>query len=175
MEDEKIKNVELDDKDNSSIDNKKAKNTEPIRKNSSSVDNKKANNSTKSTNPNTSSTQNNIALTNQDISLEGNSKVSNTELINENTSPISNEKDNNTVPTNNEGASLTDNIRFVINKGDSCRKIANNLFQKGIIKSKEEFTKKVLERNLQDRFQPGNFELRADMDYDTIISILTSK
>jgi len=174
IEDEKVKNTELINKNSSHTDNKKVKNTEVTSQISTLANNKKVNN-TEFTNKDTSHTQdvkiNNTTLANQDTSI---AEVNNTELANENISFTSDEKTNDTALPN-EGASLTDNVKFIINKGDSCRKIANNLFKKGIIKSKEEFTRKVLERNLQNRFQPGTFELRSDMDYDTIINILTSK
>ncbi len=66
-------------------------------------------------------------------------------------------------------------VEFVINKGDNSERIVNKLFEEGIIKDKEEFTKKIVEKELQRKFKHGVYELKIDMEYDSIIKILTGK
>ncbi len=79
------------------------------------------------------------------------------------------EKDNNHVDEKNH------TVEFIINKGDNSERIVNKLFEEGIIKDKEEFTKKIVEKELQRKFKHGVFELKKGMEYDSIIRILTGR
>lgn len=86
----------------------------------------------------------------------------------------SNEEDANEEDTN---AIKEDNhpIEFVINKGENSEQIVDRLFEKGIIKNREEFTEKVLSKGLQKRFKYGVYELEPEMDYESLIKVLTGK
>lgn len=66
-------------------------------------------------------------------------------------------------------------VKIIINKGDNSEKIINKLYEEGIIKDKEEFAKKIAERELQRRFKYGVFELKTEMEYDSLIKILTGR
>lgn len=66
-------------------------------------------------------------------------------------------------------------VEFVINKGDNSEQIINKLFDEGIISDKDEFTKTIIERNLQKKFKYGVFELEIEMEHDSLIKILTSR
>lgn len=66
-------------------------------------------------------------------------------------------------------------IEFVINKGDNSEEIVDKLFEKGIIKDKEDFIKKIIEDNLQRKFKYGIYELEPEMDYESLIKVLIGK
>lgn len=65
-------------------------------------------------------------------------------------------------------------IEFEVEKGDSSEKVINNLFKANIIYSKEEFTKKVVERKAGRKIHFGKFKIPVEVDYDTLIDILTN-
>lgn len=66
-------------------------------------------------------------------------------------------------------------VGFVINKGDNSEQIAQKLFEAGIIKDREKFIDKIIEKNVQKKFQYGVYELKIDMDYESLIKLLTRK
>lgn len=66
-------------------------------------------------------------------------------------------------------------VEFIINKGDNSERIAQKLFEAGIIKDREKFIDKVIEKNVQKKFQYGIYELKIDMDYELLIELLTGK
>lgn len=90
------------------------------------------------------------------------------------TTDVEDEVDNieeSTVPQNED----KHEVEFVINKGDNSERIAEKLLEAGIIKNKEEFIKEIIAKNAQKKFQYGIYELETEMDYESLIKILTNK
>ena len=62
-------------------------------------------------------------------------------------------------------------IEFYIQTGDSTSEVASKLKREGVIVDRYSFyTKSVLSKS---NIQPGTYILRTDMDYDTILKIIT--
>lgn len=62
-------------------------------------------------------------------------------------------------------------IEFFIQSGDSTKEVALKLKREGVIIDRFSFyTKSVLSKS---NIQPGTYTLRSDMDYDTILKIIT--
>lgn len=65
-------------------------------------------------------------------------------------------------------------IEFKVEKGDPSEKVINNLYRAKIIDDKEEFIKKVIERDAGRKIHFGKFKIPVGVDYDTLIDILTN-
>ena len=62
-------------------------------------------------------------------------------------------------------------IEFLIQTGDSTKDVASKLKREGVIVDRYSFYfKSVLSKS---NIQPGTYTLRSDMDYDTILKIIT--
>lgn len=62
-------------------------------------------------------------------------------------------------------------IEFFIQAGDSTKEVAMKLKREGVIVDRYSFyTKSILSKS---NIQPGTYTLRSDMDYDTILKIIT--
>lgn len=62
-------------------------------------------------------------------------------------------------------------IEFLIQTGDSTKDVASKLKREGVIVDRYSFyCKSVLSKS---NIQPGTYTLRSDMDYDTILKIIT--
>ena len=62
-------------------------------------------------------------------------------------------------------------IEFFIQSGDSTKEVALKLKREGVIIDRFScYTKSVLSKS---NIQPGTYTLRSDMDYDTILKIIT--
>ncbi|MBO4695799.1 MAG: endolytic transglycosylase MltG [Lachnospiraceae bacterium] len=62
-------------------------------------------------------------------------------------------------------------IEFFIQSGDSTKEVAMKLKREGVIVDRYSFyTKSILSKS---NIQPGTYTLRSDMDYDTILKIIT--
>ncbi|WP_077367248.1 hypothetical protein [Anaerosalibacter sp. Marseille-P3206] len=66
-------------------------------------------------------------------------------------------------------------IKFTVNSGQPLVEIANNLFKSGIIEDKEEFIQFVKDNNMDKRLLPGDYVLKSNLSYTTIMKILSSK
>ena len=64
-------------------------------------------------------------------------------------------------------------IILVVEAGDNSEQVFDKLFQLGVILDKEDFSKYAKEKNVEKRIRIGTYKLDLNMDYDTIISILT--
>ncbi|WP_352418447.1 hypothetical protein [Proteiniborus sp.] len=91
------------------------------------------------------------------------------------------EKEEKNLETSNKTSNDSDfvedkrTIEFIINKGDNSEEIVDKLFKEGIIEDKEEFTKKVIDNDIQKKFKYGVYELETKMEYDFLIEVLTGK
>lgn len=73
-----------------------------------------------------------------------------------------------------EDSAYEDNtITFEIKKGEASGEIIDNLFQAQLITNKEEFKSLVVEKEAAKRFQYGIYEIEKNIDYDTLIEVLT--
>lgn len=66
-------------------------------------------------------------------------------------------------------------IKFTVSSGQPLVEIANNLFKSGIIEDKEEFIQFVKDNNMDKRLLPGDYVLKSNLSYTTIMKILSSK
>lgn len=66
-------------------------------------------------------------------------------------------------------------IVFRITKGQSLTAIARNLHNAGLIDDANRFISYSKEKGIASRFQVGTYNLVVGMDYETLITILTSK
>ena len=64
-------------------------------------------------------------------------------------------------------------IILVVEAGDNSEKVFDKLFELGVITDKKDFSKYAKEKNIEKRIRIGTYKLALNMDYDTIISILT--
>ena len=64
-------------------------------------------------------------------------------------------------------------IILVVEAGDNSEQVFDKLFQLGVILDKEDFSKYAKEKNIEKKIRIGTYKLALNMDYDTIISILT--
>jgi len=66
-------------------------------------------------------------------------------------------------------------IKFTISSGQPLVEIANNLFESEIIEDKEEFIQFVKDNNMDKRLLPGDYVLKSNLSYATIMKILSTK
>ncbi|WP_026894037.1 hypothetical protein [Clostridiisalibacter paucivorans] len=66
-------------------------------------------------------------------------------------------------------------IEFEIDKGENSKEVIEKLYEKGIIENVDDFTDRVVERNLQKRFQYGIYEVTIPIDYDSLLDRITIK
>lgn len=64
-------------------------------------------------------------------------------------------------------------IILVVEAGDNSEQVFDKLFKLGVISDIEDFSKYAKEKNIEKRIRIGTYKLALNMDYDTIISILT--
>ena len=64
-------------------------------------------------------------------------------------------------------------IILVVEAGDNSEKVFDKLLELGVITDKKDFSKYAKEKNIEKRIRIGTYKLALNMDYDTIISILT--
>ncbi|MCX7779017.1 MAG: endolytic transglycosylase MltG [Patescibacteria group bacterium] len=63
---------------------------------------------------------------------------------------------------------------FIITKGESLKKIGENLEKEGLIKDRNIFVLYSFLRNLRKKFLPGKYELKKSLSLKEIVEILTS-
>lgn len=72
-----------------------------------------------------------------------------------------------------EPESLEAPVTIVIKSGSATMEISEILYEKGIIDSAEGFTKYVRENNKTKLLVAGEYTLYKDMDYDSVLRIIT--
>ncbi|WP_069650778.1 endolytic transglycosylase MltG [Caloranaerobacter ferrireducens] len=96
------------------------------------------------------------------------------EIIEKNQSKNEENKDtSNKTKEKEEVKEEKDIVLFEIKKGETSESVVERLFKEGLIADKDEFAKVVFLKKAERRFKYGVFELKKDMDYETIIDILT--
>ena len=66
-------------------------------------------------------------------------------------------------------------VTFTIRGGEYCRTIAENLYNKGLVKDAEEFRKYMQDNDYDNLIRVGSFQLKKGMDYKEIAKVLTTK
>jgi len=68
-------------------------------------------------------------------------------------------------PTKPEAAE----VQYKITYGNTLTNVADGLYKKGVIASKDEFIKKAKERKINAKIRTGTYSFKAGEDYDSII------
>jgi|GEM_PF-628173 len=68
-----------------------------------------------------------------------------------------------------------ENIVFKIKNGEALETIAKNLYNAGLIDDINEFINYAKEKGLSKSLRVGTYNLNSDMDYETLVMILTKK
>lgn len=66
-------------------------------------------------------------------------------------------------------------IKFIISTGDTLTDTTDKLYDLGIIKDKEEFIKLARDRKLDKKLMPGTYELKPNLNYSSILKVLSKK
>lgn len=64
-------------------------------------------------------------------------------------------------------------IKFIIESGDSLEKVSKGLYELGIIDDAEKFHKFVKDKKMDKKLRVGTYTLSPNLDYETIINMLT--
>lgn len=64
-------------------------------------------------------------------------------------------------------------MQIIIEYGDSLPKVSRELYRLGIIDDTEKFNKYVEDKKMDKRLRVGTYKLSTNLDYNTIIKILT--
>lgn len=64
-------------------------------------------------------------------------------------------------------------IILVVEEGDTLAKVAKNLYDLGVIENEEDFQQYGREKRLEKRIRVGTYKLEKNMDYESLIKILT--
>ena len=84
-------------------------------------------------------------------------------------------KKNGTSTKKTDSDSEEETITFTIRGGEYCRKIAQNLYDKGLVEDAEEFRKYMQEHDYDNLIRVGTYQLKKGMDYKEIAKILTTR
>ena len=64
-------------------------------------------------------------------------------------------------------------LTLVVEAGDTLEKVSNKLFELGAIEDSQDFHKFAKEKKLEKKIRIGTYTLEPNMDYETIIKIIT--
>lgn len=106
----------------------------------------------------------------EDNAGKGNSEKDNSEK--NNSEKNNSEKDNS---EKNDSEDEPQKIKVVIKRGEFCREIAEDLYEKGLIPDAEEFRKFMQDNGYDNMILVGEYELTVGMDYQKIAEIITTK
>jgi cell division protein YceG involved in septum cleavage len=67
----------------------------------------------------------------------------------------------------------SEELILIIESGDTSEEVSNKLYQLGIVENGQDFHEFAKEKNLEKKIRVGTYKLSPDMDYDTIIKIIT--
>ncbi|MCF6465903.1 endolytic transglycosylase MltG [Clostridium sp. Cult2] len=79
----------------------------------------------------------------------------------------------NTTPRKDSVLEEQEEIEFVVEKGDTLGMISKGLEEAGIIDDAEQFHKFAKDKGAEGKLRVGTYIFSSDLDYDTILSILT--
>lgn len=86
-----------------------------------------------------------------------------------------NSSEENNIPVEKEVEEEPEDIVFKIEKGETSDTIAENLYNVGLIDDIDGFVKYIEEKGMTKSFRVGTYNLNSDMNYKTLVMILTKK
>ncbi len=147
------------------------------KKNKENSESKDTNVSETNTDENNKTSENNNTDTNNDESSnkkeqeENNKPVQNTDQ-NENNQEGQTNEQNNSSTDNSTTNEQNNEVTIEIVSGQSASQLANNLFEKEIIKDKQKFLNYLSENQLDTQIKPGKFKLKKGMTLGDVATTL---
>ncbi|TCT15071.1 hypothetical protein EDC18_104221 [Natranaerovirga pectinivora] len=85
----------------------------------------------------------------------------------------SNDNDINETIINEDDQIIEEDVIVRINYGMTSQEVSNLLFEKGIIEDSEDFHWYIIQQNLTKKIVAGRYPLNINLDYDTILEMIT--